>query len=174
MTQIIHTANLRYFLPDHQALLSVIAVPYFCFLMNKLLHTALLSTVLPLIVSCSSTSNKSTTGILPGTVIDSFSVPVKEDTLNNSVFTVKIVADSAIDKGVYIADVTFGNNTAQGKFTMPKGIEHVAPVLRYGNAPYTGIVGFILQKDTTFYDYFEISCNKQNTRMGYINSYTFE
>lgn len=87
---------------------------------------------------------------------------------------VKIVADSAVDKGIYIADVTFGNNTAQGKFTMPKGIEHVAPVLRHGNTPYTGIVGFKLEKDTSFYDYFEISCTKQNTRMGYINSYTFE
>ncbi|MBL7690434.1 MAG: hypothetical protein JNM41_02480 [Flavipsychrobacter sp.] len=142
--------------------------------MNKLLCTALISTVLPLIVSCNSVSNKSTVGMLPGTVVDSFSVPVKEDTLNNSVFMVKIVADSAVDKGVYIADVTFGNNTAQGKFTMPKGIEHVTPVLRPGSAPYTGIVGFRLEKDTSFYDYFEITCNKQNTRMGYINSYTFE
>jgi hypothetical protein len=142
--------------------------------MHKHIYTALLSTVLPFIVSCNSTSDKSTVGILPGTVLDSFSVRVREDTLNNSVFTVKIIADSAVDKGVYIADVTFGNNTAQGKFTMPKGIEHVAPVLRCGNTPYTGIVGFRLEKDTSFYDYFEISCNKQNTRMGYINSYTFE
>lgn len=156
------------------AVRSVIAVPYFCHHMNKLIYTALLSIALPLIVSCNSTSNKSTVGILPGTVIDSFSVPVTEDTLNNSVFKVKIVADSAVDKGVYIADVTFGNNIAQGKFTMPKGIEHVAPVLRPGNSPHTGIVGFKLETDTTFYDYFEISCNKQNTRMGYINSYTFE
>ena len=142
--------------------------------MNKLVYTALLSTVLPLIISCNATGSKSAAGTVPGTVVDSFSIPVMEDTLNNSVFMVKIVADSAVDKGIYIADVTFGNNTAQGKFTMPKGIEHVAPVLRHGNTPYTGIVGFKLEKDTSFYDYFEISCTKQNTRMGYINSYTFE
>lgn len=142
--------------------------------MSKNPYQTLFVLCLAFIYSCKSPAHNSTDHVTPGTVIDSLSVPVKDDTLNKSVFSVRIVADSAVENGVYIVDVTFGSNFAQGKFTMPKGIEHVTPILRLSSAPYTCVVGFKLENDTSFNGYFEISSNKQNTRMGYINSYTFQ
>lgn len=112
--------------------------------------------------------------VIPGTVIDSLSEPVKEDTLNHFTCSVKIIADSAAANGVYIAAAMYGPNEAKGKFTMPKGMETARPILKKGTARYSYIVGFRIDDDTTFYDYFEITNTKSATAMRYINSYSFE
>lgn len=123
--------------------------------------------------------NKSVTPIQrqwpkPGTVVASAEKKITEDTLNNFRFQIRVVADSAIEKGVYDVDVDYGPNFASGQFTMPKGGEHLAPIIKTGLQPYSYIIGFRLPDDTTFYEYYEISCTKQSTKMQYINTYSFE
>lgn len=112
--------------------------------------------------------------VAPGTVIDSFSEAVTEDKLNHFNYTVKIIADSAVNKGIYIAEAAYGPNVARGKFTMPKGMEQAKPILKKCASGHCNIVGFRLDGDTTFYDYFEINSTKTETGMRYINSYSFE
>lgn len=109
----------------------------------------------------------------PGTIIASAEMPVNDDTLNKSMFTIRVVADSNVQKGIYDVTVTYGVNTAEGKFTMPKGGETLAPVVRKGTAPYTYIIGFLMEGDTTFYDYFEVSSSRTNTKMQYTKAYSF-
>ena len=109
----------------------------------------------------------------PGTIVASDEMPVTEDKLNNFKFSIKIVADSNVKAGVYDVDADFGPNFAEGQFTMPKGGEAFMPVIRKGAAPYTFIVGFKVDGDTTFYDYFEVSSNRNTTKMQYLKAYSF-
>ncbi len=110
----------------------------------------------------------------PGTVVAKAEKKIKEDTLNDSRFQIRVVADSAIENGVYDVDVDYGPNFASGQFTMPKGGEHLVPVIKTGSSPYSFIIGFRLPDDTTFYEYYEVTSNKQSTKMQYINTYSFE
>ncbi len=100
-------------------------------------------------------------------------MPIAEDAINHSSFSVKVIADSDIATGVYDVDADFGTNFGEGKFTMPKGAEDATPVIRKGDAPYTYIIGFHIAGDTTFYDYFQVSCSKSSTKMEYIKAYSF-
>lgn len=109
----------------------------------------------------------------PGTLMAQDSMPVTEDKLNNFMFTVRVIADSAVTSGIYDVDADYGPNFATSTFAMPKGIEDVTPILRRGDAPYTYIIGFRLPGDTTFYDYFEVSSDHHNTKMKYLKAYTF-
>jgi len=109
----------------------------------------------------------------PGTTMDSASEPVTEDALNKFMFTVKVIADSSVSKGVYDVDVDFGPNFAEGQFTLPKGGEHFKPAIRKASERYTYIIGFHIPGDTTFYDYFEVTSNRGQTKMQYIKAYTF-
>jgi len=109
----------------------------------------------------------------PGSVVAQASMPVKEDELNHSTFSVKVIADSEVAKGVYQVDADFGTNYANGKLTLPKGAEDAKPDIRTGNTPYTYIIGFRLEKDTTFYEYFEVMSTKETTKMRYTKAYTF-
>ncbi len=146
--------------------------------MKSAISFQLISLVLLSITSCKSgqrsTNVTIVTNVAPGTVIDSFSEPVTEDKLNHFNYTVKIIADSAVDKGIYIAEAAYGPNVARGKFTMPKGMEQAKPILKKCPSGHCNIVGFRLNGDTTFYDYFEINSTKTETGMRYINSYFFE
>ena len=142
----------------------------------KALIPALLITII--FCSCSGTSgsssNKDSHGMpLPGTVIDSMRETVLDDTLNHTVCTVKVIADSLIDRGVYDVEASYGPNTASGKFTMPKGGEDLLPVLKKGKMPCSFIIGFKVAKDTTFYEYFEVISTRTATRMEYLKGYTF-
>lgn len=110
---------------------------------------------------------------LPGTVVAEATMPVNDDPLNHFQFSIKVVADSFIDRGVYDVIADYGPNDAKGQFTMPKGGETLTPVIRKGTAPYTYIIGFMMPADTTFYDYFEVSSDKHTTKMDYLKSYTF-
>ena len=100
-------------------------------------------------------------------------MPITDDPLNKFIFSIKVIADSNIKAGVYDVDVDYGPNFAEGTFTMPKGGEDLKPVIRKGAAPYTYIIGFKVAGDTTFYDYFEVSSSRTNTKMQYIRAYTF-
>ena len=110
----------------------------------------------------------------PGTIIDSASMPILSDSLNDFDFFVNITADSSVKSGVYDVYAAYGNNIANGSFTMPKGGEHYRPALKKGAAPYTFIIGFYAPKDTTFYDYFEVTGTHNTIGMKYIKAYTFE
>ncbi len=128
-----------------------------------------------LMVSCGGSSQKEAYVFpKPGTVIDSAEMSVTTDTLNDFTFYVVIRADSDVAKGIYDVTATHGVNTAEGKFTMPKGAEQYKPVIKKGTTPETFIVGFYLPKDTTFYDYFEVTGQKLNIGMKYLKSYSFE
>ena len=109
----------------------------------------------------------------PGVTVAEAKMPIAEDAINHSTFSVKVIADSDIATGVYDVDADFGANFGEGKFTMPKGAEDATPVIRKGDAPYTYIIGFRISGDTTFYDYFQVSCSKNNTKMEYIKAYSF-
>ena len=100
-------------------------------------------------------------------------MPVTDDPLNKFTFTIKVIADSNVQTGVYDVDVDYGPNFAEGQFTMPKGGEDLKPLVRKGDKPNSYIVGFKVAGDTTFYDYFEISSSKSSTKMQYIKAYTF-
>jgi len=109
----------------------------------------------------------------PGTTIAAAEMPVTDDQLNNFKFSVKVIADSDIKSGVYDVDVDYGPNFAEGKLTMPKGGEELKPVIRKGSDLNTFIIGFKMENDTTFYDYFQVTSNKGSTKMQYIKAYTF-
>jgi hypothetical protein len=109
----------------------------------------------------------------PGTIISTAEMPVTEDPLNHFTFSIKITADSNITAGVYDVEAAYGPNTAQGKFSMPKGGEYFKPLIRKGNGPYTYIIGFRAPGDTTFYDYFEVSSSRSATKMQYIKAYNY-
>ena len=110
----------------------------------------------------------------PGTVVDSMAMPILIDSLNDFSFSVSVIADSNIKSGIYDVHAAYGHNEATGLFTMPKGAEHYKPVIRKAAAPYTYIVGFHAPKDTTFYEYFEVTGKKTTIGMKYIRAYTFE
>jgi hypothetical protein len=126
-------------------------------------------------MSCGCGSNKKAKQFpKPGTTMAEAHMPVTEDALNHSVFSVKVIADSNVALGIYDVDADFGANFAEGQFTMPKGCEDAKPVIRKGSKPYTYIVGFKIAGDTTFYDYFQVSSAHSSTKMQYIKAYTFE
>lgn len=128
------------------------------------------------LTACSSASRLNENNWLPpapGTVIDSLSEPVKDDTLNNFLATIKIVADSNSALGIYEIETEFGPNLAINKFSLPKGMTKGAPKLKKTEQKYTYIVGFTLPSDTTFYDYYQVSFDKQTTKMQYIKSYYY-
>ncbi len=141
-------------------------------------NTILFSTVLTALVFTSCGNHDDTEHAKkqfpkPGTIVAEAKMPIMEDTINHFTFSVKVVADSEITSGVYDVDADFGPNFGEGKFSMPKGAEDAKPAIRKGTEPYTWIIGFHVPGDTTFYDYFEVSSSKNNTKMQYIKSYTF-
>jgi hypothetical protein len=117
-------------------------------------------------------TGKIATQLLPPPVI-SGSMPSMNDSLNHYTFSIKIIPDSSAGQGVYDVDADFGPNFAEGQFTMPKGGEDLAPIIKRGVAPNTFIIGFKVPDDTTFYEYFEVSGSKAATKMRYIKAYTF-
>jgi hypothetical protein len=129
-----------------------------------------------LLGACDTTDGNSSSNWLPpapGKVIDSLSEPVTDDTLNKFTATIKIVADSNVASGVYEIETEFGPNLAINKFSLPKGMTNGTPKLKKTNEKHTYIIGFLLPDDTTFYDYYQVSFDKQTTKMQYIKSYYY-
>lgn len=127
-----------------------------------------------LAASCNSDATKKENHVLPlpGTVITQDSIAISGD-INHFYYSVKVVADSLIADGVYKVVASYGPNVATGQFTMPKGGNELIPILKRGTAPYTFVIGFKVDSDTTFYDYFEVSSTIENTQMKYLKSYSF-
>jgi hypothetical protein len=158
---------------------------------NKKLHRIILLSIifthfmkkryillLPFLILAAACSNSGspyqyTTQPAIGTVVGTAVMPVKEDALNKFTFGVNVVADSEIADGVYDVNVNYEYHTAQAKFTMPKEIKNMRPLIRAGKEPYTYIIGFKVPKDTTFYDYFEVRVASNNIYMDYLKGYTF-
>ncbi len=140
-------------------------------------HTVILAiTSLLLITSCKNSdtaSERPKKFPQPGSVVAQASMPIVEDKLNKPTFSVKVIADSEVTHGVYQVDADFGPNYANGKFTLPQGAEDAKPDIRTGATPYTYIIGFRLEKDTTFYEYFEVMSTRETTKMRYTKAYTF-
>lgn len=127
-----------------------------------------------LAASCNSDATKKENHILPlpGAIITQDSIPISGD-INHFYYSVKVVADSLIADGVYKVVANYGPNVATGQFTMPIGGSNLVPILKLGTAPYTFVIGFKVDSDTTFYDYFEVSSTIENTQMKYLKSYSF-
>jgi hypothetical protein len=124
------------------------------------------------LVSCGNSKNGLSKA--PGTIIAREEMPVVGDTLNKFTFSVTIKVDSEVDKGVYDVTATWGHNTANSKFTMPKGGEDLVPILRKSNKPNAFIIGFKAGKDTTFDEYIEVSGMNGTIKMIYTKAYSFE
>ena len=110
-----------------------------------------------------------------GTLVAADSMRVVEDTLNNFHFSVRVLTnEKTADKGQYAVKTAWGFNEGETAFTLPKGGEHFTQVLRRQPAPYTYNIGFNMDDDTTFYDYFEVKGEYGTIKMRYTKSYTFK
>jgi len=108
----------------------------------------------------------------PGALIDKQEMPVKG--AQGGVYRVTLTADSLISTGVYSVNAIYGNDTANGRFTMPKEVEHFKlKMVVCDSLPYTYIIGFMLPKDTTFYDYFQVTGSHNQISMNYTKAYSF-
>ncbi len=110
----------------------------------------------------------------PGTLIDSIGQPIVEDSLNNSISYVTIKADSSIKDGIYDIHAEYGNNIADGKFAMPKGLKNYTLKLIKTDTPYFYLIGFRYPEDTIFHEYMLIKSLRNSIAMKYLKSYTFE
>jgi hypothetical protein len=124
--------------------------------------------------SCGNGAQQAKTTPKPGTLIARDEMPAAGDSLNKFKISVEVTADSDVENGVYDVTAIWGNNTASSKFTMPKGGEDLAPILRRESKPNAWIIGFRAGKDTTFNEYYEISGEKGALKMMYTKSYSFQ
>ena len=133
-----------------------------------------------LIVACSSkqsghSGHKDNNNYAPppaGKVIASESQPITNDPLNHFNFIVKVITTEYSNYGTYTVEADWGPDNATNQFTMPRGGEHLKPVLKKGSEPYTYIVGFYY--NNKFYDYYQVKGAKNNIEMKYIKAYSFE
>jgi hypothetical protein len=113
--------------------------------------------------------------LAPGTLVAIDSMPVVEDKLNVFHFSVKISAAKLINKGHYKVDAAFGPNEGSSELVMPRNDYPLIPVLKRTGEPYTFIVGFYMNDDTAFYDYYKISADElRNITMNYTKGYRFQ
>lgn len=108
------------------------------------------------------------------TIIAADSVPIKEEQLNNFVFSVKISTTTKTRKGKYAVDVAWGYNIANREIVMPKNDYPLVPVLKRTGEQYSYIIGFYLKDDTTFYDYYAVKGEQGDISMGYTKGYRFK
>jgi hypothetical protein len=142
----------------------------------NILKTLRVSIALVLVAFMSSCGDKATTAALPaiGATVAKDEMPIDGDTLNHFTFKVTVTADSLIEKGVYDVAAAYGNDEAEGKFTMPKGGETFAVGMRRAPQPHTYIIGFYMPNDTTFNEYYSVSGTGGRLIMQYTKSYKFE
>lgn len=109
-----------------------------------------------------------------GIVIAADTTDIIEDKLNNQLFSVTVFTNDSSINGSYDIETAWGYNTAYTSIRMPYGGEHFKPIIRKGNSPYTYVIGFNYDDDTTFREYYEINGNKGQIKARYTRSYTIE
>jgi len=109
----------------------------------------------------------------PGSVVTK-AVTETNDQLNHFTFSVFVKAGGQSNRGIYEVLAVYGHDTATGQFTMPRGGEHLRPLLRKGDEPSTFIVGFHYGGDTAFYDYYKVSGTHGAISMQYMKGYSFK
>ncbi len=138
--------------------------------------TLLLLTIM--LSACSSdmesTGNAATNTIKPGTEILADSIPILEDNLNNQQFSIHVFTNDSSVNGSYDVQTEWGYNIATTTMRMPYGGENNKPILRRASAPYTYIIGFRFEDDTTFREYYEVSGNRGQIKARYTHAYTFQ
>ena len=138
----------------------------------KFLRLLIVGTCLLACNNPASQDNKESAIPPPGTRIAHAAMDAN-DPLNKMEFAVTVFADSAINRGVYAVEASYGYDTVLGNFTMPKGGETYPPSLRKGTDSTTYVIGFTVPNDTTFYEYYKITGRKGAIVMGYLKAYTF-
>lgn len=109
-----------------------------------------------------------------GIIIAADSQFIIEEKPNDFYFSVNIETTETSARGNYLVNATWGRANAQGHLTMPKGLEHKKPVIHKTEQPYSYLIGFYLENDTTFYDYFLITAERGMIKMRYVKAYTFD
>ncbi len=134
----------------------------------------------PLIIVCCllllSCGSKTPVRVAPaaGTVVAADSIPIAEDPLNESQFTVKVTATEASDSGEYDIEATWGYNIANGTIRLPKDLEHATPAIRRDTPAYNYMVGFFVEGDSTFHDYYSVAGERGAIKMKYVKTYYFQ
>lgn len=109
-----------------------------------------------------------------GVLVASDSMPVVEDRLNNSYFSVRIETTDKSDSGEYYVEAAWGYNLAHTHITYPAGLEHVKPVIRADSADYKYIIGFYTPNDSGFHEYYSVSAQRGTIQMKYLKTYFFQ
>ena len=103
-----------------------------------------------------------------GSIIAADSMEIKDDPLNKSQFVVKIrvpdyKSSSNPIRSIYEVRAHYGVAEANGTISMPKGGDHLMPILRKGK-DHRFIIGFIPGKeyggDTSFHEYYQVEGEK--------------
>ena len=112
----------------------------------------------------------------PGSMIAADSMRVSEEVLNKFWFSVRINAGDAQSSrgGDYNIHAGFGNAVADGQFSMPRGGEHLRPILRRDTG-YSFVIGFIpgaaFGGDTIFHAYYRVSGSRREIKIAAVNAF---
>lgn len=89
-------------------------------------------------------------------------------------FTFRVTVTKAPERGVYNVSAEDGPNKGETQFTLPKGGEDHAVVLRITGDATRMEIGFRAPGDTTFYPYYEVASEGKTIRAAYTHAYRFE
>jgi hypothetical protein len=117
--------------------------------------------------------DESYTAPAAGTVIAK-AVTETNDELNHFKFSVYVKAGEMSNSGIYDVLAIYGHDSASSTFTMPRGGEHLKPLIRQSDEPATFMIGFHYGGDTAFYDYYKISGSRGTISMQYVKGYSFK
>lgn len=150
---------------------------YICHIMKPLIAISSLAMLVSALAACKNAAENrdaatKTIHIKPGTVVATDSMVINNDSMIKYTCKIEVIADSAVDSGVYNVISDFGPNNAVNSFTLPRGGANAKVVLKRGSGHYEYIIGFMLPGDTTFYDYYRVRSNKHTTQMDYIKAYS--
>ena len=107
-----------------------------------------------------------------GSTLAADSMRITEDVLNESYFSVRILATpQSAEKGIYELAIAYGNNRATDGFTMPAGGERLQPLLRPGSDAHNYIIGF--EYKGNFYAYVGITGSRNRIEVNYLKYYNF-
>lgn len=115
-----------------------------------------------------------------GTVVAADSMKIEEDNLNELYYTIRITAGDSSAEGRYKLYAAHGYNEAKSEIVYPKLTQGLKPAIRRDETiPYSYIIGFRYNDDTTFHDYARVSANRMpgvqtQIELRYIKAYYVE